>query len=272
MKPLSMPYRLAFVDLDDTLLGPGKDISPANLQALGRLRDAGVEIAIASGRHHRNITLFRELGAPGWVLSSHGSVVRHEQTGEVLANVLLPAESVAPICERAYELGFCVIAYHGDGAYLEQESEWTDLYSREAGWTPRREVFSELDQNGFQKLIWSGAPELIREAAPKLQAEYAGRVNVLVTNPELLEFFPVTVNKAVGAQTLADKLRVATGETLAFGDGSNDVELLGWAGASVAMHHGRDIARRAARFVSPPGPPEDAFARAVDLIFRESGE
>src|SRR5688572_20905251 len=108
MKSLPMPYRLAFVDLDDTLLGPGKDISSANLQALGRLRAAGVEIAIASGRHHRNITLLRKLGAQGWVLSSHGSVVRHEQTGEVLASVLLPADSVAPICERAYKLGFCV--------------------------------------------------------------------------------------------------------------------------------------------------------------------
>lgn len=265
-------YRLAFVDLDDTLLGPRKDISPANLRALGRLRDAGVEIAIASGRHHQNITRLPQLETPGWVLSSHGSIVRHEQTGETLASVLLAPESVAPICARADELGFCVVAYHGDDAYLERQSEWTDLYAREAGWMPKETAFASLDPYRFQKLIWCGPPDRVAEVAPLLYAEFSDEVNVLVTNPELLEFFPRTVNKAVGAQALASKLQVAVGETLAFGDGSNDVEILGWAGSSVAMDHGRDIARRAARFVSPAGPPEDAFARAVDLIFRSEEE
>ena len=55
--------------------------------------------------------------------------------------------------------------------------------------------------------------------------------------------------------------------TLAFGDGNNDVELLRWAGCSFAMHHGRTSAREAARHVSPAGPPETAFARAVDRAF-----
>jgi len=85
------------------------------------------------------------------------------------------------------------------------------------------------------------------------------------TNPELLEFFAPAANKAVGAQTLANKLGIPAANALAFGDGNNDVELLAWAGRSVAMNHGRESARRAAKFISPAGPPESAFARAVDL-------
>jgi hydroxymethylpyrimidine pyrophosphatase-like HAD family hydrolase len=92
-----------------------------------------------------------------------------------------------------------------------------------------------------------------------------------VTNPELLEFFSPAANKAIGAQTLVRKLGISTEETLAFGDGNNDVELLRWAGLSVAMNHGRQSAREAARLISPPGPPESAFARAVDLAFATGG-
>jgi len=98
-----------------------------------------------------------------------------------------------------------------------------------------------------------------------MKKEYEGRLYVVGTNPELLEFLAPGVNKAVGAQVLASKLGVEPGQAMAFGDGENDIELLRWAGLSVAMNHGRESARGAARFVSAPGPRESAFARAVDF-------
>jgi hypothetical protein len=256
-------YRLAFIDLDDTLLGPDKKIGPDNLHALDRLRGAGVEIAIASGRHHRNITALRQLDATGWILSSNGSVIRHEQTGEVLAETYLDGALALQLAAQAHALGLCAIAYHGDGAFLERPSEWTDLYEVQSGWTPQVTSFDSLDPTRFQKVIWAGHPNRIQELARSVQDEFSSRASVLVTNPELLEFFPQSVNKAVGAQTLARRLQVAPGATLAFGDGSNDVELLRWAGLSIAMHHGRPTAHDAARLVSAPGPAESAFARAV---------
>lgn len=262
------PHRLAFIDLDDTLLGPNKRISPDNLSALARLRAAGVLVTIASGRHHNNITALEQIGHQGWILSSHGSVVRNEQTGEVLAEMPLDSALVSHLRERAREHEVSVIAYHRDGAYIEQGSEWIDLYAREAGWTPTVTNFDTLAPDQFQKILWADHPGRINQLAPVLKAELSERLNIMVTNPELLEFFAPTANKAVGAQALTGKLGIASEQTLAFGDGNNDVELLRWAGFSVAMHHGRETARQAARFVTPPGPPESAFARAVDLAFQ----
>jgi hypothetical protein len=40
-----------------------------------------------------------------------------------------------------------------------------------------------------------------------------------------------------------------------------------WAGVGVAMSHGNQAAIKAAKRVSPPGPPASAFARAVDALF-----
>jgi hydroxymethylpyrimidine pyrophosphatase-like HAD family hydrolase len=39
---------------------------------------------------------------------------------------------------------------------------------------------------------------------------------------------------------------------------------------SVAMAHGRESARKAAKKVSPPGPPETAVARSLEEFFKGS--
>lgn len=259
-------YRLAFIDLDDTLLGPTKAISPENLAALDRLRREGITVAIASGRHHRNITGIAAIGSQDWVLSSHGGVVRHEQTGEILVETTLPAEIAHELCERGRAEGFGLLVYHREGAYMERSTEWIELYARNAGWRPIVADFATLPEAGFQKVIWTERPARVDEWVASVKSEYGHRLNVLVTNPELLEFFPTNADKVHGAQALAAHLGVTPEETLAFGDGHNDVEMLRWAHGSVAMDHGREAARAAARHISPAGPPESAFARAVALV------
>ncbi len=263
-------YRVAFVDLDDTLLGPDKSISAENLEAIHRLREQGVLVAVASGRHHNNIRAFGDLGRQDWVLSSHGSVVRHEQTGEVLLELTLPPKDVARVCGLGRENEFDLVAYHRDGAYIERATAWTDYYAQKAGWNPKIADFRELPEEGFQKVIWTEEPERITQFAVGVKSEFAGRLNVMVTEPELLEFIAPTANKAVGAEALTRKLGIRADEALAFGDGNNDVELLRWAGMSVAMNHGRQTALSAARLVSPVGARESAFARAVSMALGSS--
>jgi hydroxymethylpyrimidine pyrophosphatase-like HAD family hydrolase len=44
--------------------------------------------------------------------------------------------------------------------------------------------------------------------------------------------------------------------------------MLEWAGMGVAMSHGNKAAIAAAKMVSPPGPPENAFARSVEELLK----
>jgi hydroxymethylpyrimidine pyrophosphatase-like HAD family hydrolase len=60
------PYRLAAIDLDDTLLGPDKRISEQNASAVQSLRNLGVMVVLASGRSYENILNFhQQLGLRG---------------------------------------------------------------------------------------------------------------------------------------------------------------------------------------------------------------
>jgi HAD superfamily hydrolase (TIGR01484 family) len=127
----TLPFRLAVFDMDDTLLGPNRQISVENISALQRLRSSGVEVIIASGRHHQNISEFEQtLGFMGWVISAGGAVVRHAETQELLYEVTVPQDLGLELFHRGRELAISLLGYHRTGIFCDQPSEWISLYTR----------------------------------------------------------------------------------------------------------------------------------------------
>jgi Cof subfamily protein (haloacid dehalogenase superfamily) len=261
------PYRLAIFDMDDTLLGPDRQISRENVEALAQLRAMGVEVVIASGRHMSNIAEFEgSLGFKGWIISAGGAVVSHAGTGEVLYEMTVPQEIGLELFHRGREQGISLIGYHRTGIFCDAPSEWVHLYTRRTHQVPIADI-PELIGTGLQKLIWTTARERIAQFTPELQREFRDRLYVVNTEHEMLEFLNPRANKALAAQALAKKLHLEQRCVLAFGDGNNDVPLLEWAGMSVAMAHGRESAKQAAKRISPEGPAGTAVARALkDLL------
>ena len=265
-----LPYKLAVFDMDDTLLGPDRKLSAENAAALRRLRSAGVEVVIASGRHSSNITEFEhEIGFGGWIISSGGAAVTHSETGEVLCEMCVPHELGCELFHRARAEKISVIGYHRTGIFCDGPSEYIDLYTRRTHQVAVANI-PELIGSGIQKLIWTTHRDRISQLLPEVQAHYRDQLYMVITEHEMIDFLHPRANKALATQALASKLGVTQSEVLAFGDGNNDVPLLAWAGMSVAMAHGRDSARRAAKKVSPPGPPETAVARSVEELFNAS--
>jgi Cof subfamily protein (haloacid dehalogenase superfamily) len=263
----SFPYRLAVFDLDDTLLGPDKKISVENREALQRLRTAGVEVVIASGRYQTNIAIFEEsLGFLGWIISAGGAVVSNGATGEIIHEITLPHDPALQVFDRGRAAGISIVGYRDTGIFCDGRTEWTDLYMRHTGQEPIANI-PALTEAGLQKMIWVAAPERVVDLTPRMQEEYRERLYVVNTEREYIEFLNLKANKAQAVEVLARRLGIAREEVIAFGDGNNDVPLLEWAGMSVAMAHGRDTARRAAKKVSPPGDPATAVARGLRGFF-----
>ena len=74
-----MSVSIIALDLDGTLLGAETEVSPRNLAALRAALDAGILLAIATGRRHSYaLKVLRPLALPGDTLlvSSNGAVVR----------------------------------------------------------------------------------------------------------------------------------------------------------------------------------------------------
>ena len=266
----ALPYRLAAIDLDGTLLGPTKEISPENLMAVRRLQDAGLQVIVASGRRHQNSIRFqRQLGLHGPIIACQGGLIRDGDTGEVVEAHLLAPETATELVVLGEAQGIDVIYYHLDHLYVGPiYNEFLLLYESRVG--ERAEVVGDLKALGGRdalKVVWYGPPELLRTLRPELTERFAGRADVLSTEQENLEFMPLGVSKASALAKVASDLGMRPAEVMTFGDGENDVPMLQWAGLGVAMAHGNAVARAAAKLVSPPGPKETDFARAVAAIF-----
>lgn len=270
---MTFPYRLAAIDLDGTLLGPDKLISDENAAAVRRLNENGARVIIASGRRHQNSIRFqRQLQLSGPIIACQGGLIRDGESGNVIEAHFLPQTVAREIAAEAEKNGVQPIYYHLDHLYVpEGNNRWLDLYESRVG--ERAETLpslGQLDGRRALKIVWYGDPVILRKIRPELAARYQGKVDILSTESENLEFMPRGVNKAAALEKLAHEFGVPQEQVLAFGDAENDLQMLAWAGMGVAMRHGNPIAISAARMVSPPGPPGTAFARAVKVLFEES--
>jgi Cof subfamily protein (haloacid dehalogenase superfamily) len=265
------PYRLAAVDLDGTLLGPDKEVSAPNASAVRRLTEHGVRVIIASGRRHQNSIRFqRQLGLTGPIIACQGGLIRDGEQGNIVEAHFLPLNIAREIVDHGKRMGVDVIYYHLDHLYIGKERDrWVDLYESRVG--EHTETIATLDQlegRRALKIVWYGDPDLLKRVRPETTARFKDKVDVLSTELENLEFMPHGVSKATALEKVARESGIQREHILAFGDGENDVPMLSWAGLGVAMSHGNAAAIAAAKMVSPPGPPDTAFERAVDAIFK----
>lgn len=260
--------KLAAVDLDGTLLGPDGQISPENLRAVQRLQGAGVQVVLASGRHFISMQKYTNaLPEMKWVISCQGGDVSSAQRDLVLSRTFLPATHVRETFELGGSLGLTSLAYSVEGVYtVPGGSSGLDFYTNLAGYSPRQVQAREFLDLSIFKIIWITETEADLDKVLGQMDPVTARLQVVRTHKRLLEFMPIGVSKGSALKILAERLAVRPSEVVTFGDGDNDVPMFEWSGLSVAMPHGWPAAIRQATHTAPPGPPETAFARGVDII------
>jgi hypothetical protein len=263
----AFPYKLAAIDLDDTLLGPDKRIGQPNQAAVERLRELGCEVILASGRRHDNMLSFhRELGLGGYAVSCQGASARHVRTGQFLHHAPIDPPLAVEVTHAGLERRVTVMYWSSQGVCASEHSPWVQRYEADCkDPVPVADVATMLHKPA-EKVIWAAEPPLIATLASQMQRRYHARLNVIVTDDWFLEFSSMNATKAAGVAAVARAMGLESEEVLAFGDGNNDVPMLRWAGLGVAMSHARPAARAAARMVAPDGSPETSFARAVEGV------
>ena len=268
LTPQDTPFRLAAIDIDDTLLGTDARISDANARAVELLQSRGVQIVLASGRSHANMLPFhRELGLPhGPILSAQGAVVRDSFDGVVWSARVHSPSMVATLTQRGRALGFAVQHYGLDEVLVDSTSPWID-YDQSRNVQAHRVVPDLLGGaiDDIVKVMWLGDPVAIGAVLAEARRDFGTSATVIPTDPPYLEFAAPNTNKSMGLIAITERLGIKPEQVLAFGDGTNDVEMLSWAGLGIAMSHARDAAKQAARMVAPAGEHNSSLARAIVL-------
>jgi Cof subfamily protein (haloacid dehalogenase superfamily) len=262
-------FRLAAIDLDGTLLGPDKTISPENATAVRALQDAGLVVVLASGRQHSSILKYQQqLGFAGPIASCNGALVQDSADSSENAiwhEDFVPLDFAKEIISEGEKRDIAQSFYHPRGGiHISKRDKWIEIYEQRSGYTvlppENLQAFAHLSPI---KILWTSDPKTINTHLVERKAFYKDKLYVTRTDAEYLEFMSPTVNKAAGLEVICQKLGIGKSEVISFGDAENDIEMLTWAGCGVAMSHGHPKALAAANVIGAPGEEKTAFARAV---------
>lgn len=269
MPHTTFPYRLAAIDIDDTLVGPDKRVSVANAEAIVQLRAQGCRVVLASGREHASMCAFHDaLDLDDYVVSSQGALVVHPHSGHELWHRPVAAALAAQLVAEGRARGADVLLYTRDGIFAAPDSPWFDGRRQPVDPSLRFQAgdLDVLAAGGPLKVLWYAAAELVVAWSDEATGRYGATAEIVVTAPELLEFNAPDATKATAVSAVADHYGIARHEVVAFGDGLNDVAMLKWAGCGVAVGHAVDGARAAADWVIDEGDPETALARGIRVL------
>jgi Cof subfamily protein (haloacid dehalogenase superfamily) len=212
-----------------------------------------------------------EAGLDDPVVCYQGAVVADARTGEFLRHVPIPLELAREAIKAVQDAGFGLNCYVDDQLYV---AELTPAVRRYAD-------FQHLEINVVGPLLdWLGRPptKLVVIEEPStldalevdLKKRFGRRLYISKSLPFFLELGHADVTKASGLAFLAKRLAFERATTVAFGDGENDVELLEWAGYSVAVANAHERVLEVADLVCPRCD-EEGVAQVLEAFVDSRG-
>ena len=229
---------LIVLDLDGTLLGLDRRVSPRNAAALHAATAAGARVVIATGRPLRLLDGIRHLVPAAVAICCNGALVIDLTTDEVLQAHPLDTSALylAVMGARAVGAQFWV----GVEGLPDQGQILLEPHAdARIGVDVRRGPLAELcsPDRVVVKALIRAASSVDRDLVHRQFSDrYSGELTITHSADDLLiEVSGPRVTKGRTIAELATSWGVDASRAIAFGDGANDLELLNWAGRAVAM-------------------------------------
>jgi Cof subfamily protein (haloacid dehalogenase superfamily) len=244
--------RLLAVDVDGTLLDSRGRLPPAHRAALAEADEAGVAIALVTGRSFhfaRPVAEALELGVT--LIVNNGAAVKATSGITLQRSVLSRSTALAVLASTVgFEDSVAIVFDREPGDEERQivfeRMDWTHPH-RSRYYAVNRAFIAEsapltaaLTEDPIQ-VMFNGGVERMRSLAGMLRRlPVAKDVSVAVTEYEARDFSLVDVNaagcsKGTTLARWAATLGVGAEEVMAVGDNLNDVEMLEYAGTPVVM-------------------------------------
>lgn len=240
-----MPYKLIALDLDGTLLGHDHRLSPGAAEAVAACVARGAHVVLATGRSYSSAAPYAQiLGLRTTQITLNGAVVAEPATGALTARARLSRSQISTVVAELSRRGLAYALFGRDRVYAERGTPGVPILA-EYGEPPP--VWLERDD-----LLGHPEPiKLLIAARPgpldtELGAALGEHVDVVRTGELFFEFLPRGVSKGAALEELMARLGVAPAQTLAIGDGENDLSMFAAAGRSVAMGQANAAVRAAA--------------------------
>jgi len=249
-------YRLLVFDIDGTLLDSNHLLQEKTRTVLKKCQERGIWVTIATGKNWDAVgPLADELDIRVPLILSNGALLENrERSFEV--KLRIPADIMRGIIRVCRDIEMDLIIYLDDTVRVERLTYNSSFLQRfgstemlEVG---RWETLGEkiggvhkcmvIDRNSTQRLV---------DLEGRLRGEVSSELEYCLSMPEILDMTPKGATKGAGLNNLCAHLNIPLSSVIAFGDGNNDIEMLGEAGLGVAVANGMTQVKACADLVVP---------------------
>jgi len=264
-----MGYMLIALDIDGTIRSQERPISLRTRQAVDRVRNAGAIITLATGRIFNSAARSSaDLDIKTPIATSQGAHIADPVTGDVLWHRPLTADmtlaALGALADLLASSSMEVVGYYKNQVYVNELTDWASAYGR------RNNVMvnvvhdlRKMADRELTRLVVVGGDDGIRELEANLLDKFDSSLHITRSLPHFCEILHPQGGKDKAMEWLCDYHGIGYDQTIAFGNGYNDVGMLEWANLGVATSDAVPEALAVADRVSP-SMEEDGVAQVLE--------
>jgi Cof subfamily protein (haloacid dehalogenase superfamily) len=233
-------------------------------RALEAARARGLHVVVVTGRMFQAVRPY--LTGPEPVVCYQGAAVVDPSRGAFLHHVPIPLALAREAIAAVEDAGHGLNCYVNDELYVARLTPEAERYASFQH-IELHVIGPLLDwlERDPTKLVIVGDPDALDALGASLRARFDGRLFIAKSLPYFLELAHPDVSKGSGLQFVAERLGFTRDETVAFGDGENDLELVDWAGYAVAVENAHPVVKARADLVCPPAA-EEGVAQVIEAF------
>jgi Cof subfamily protein (haloacid dehalogenase superfamily) len=258
--------RLVIADVDGTLVTHEKILTQRAIQAVFKMREAGIQFAITSGRPPKGMAMLIEplkLDEP--IAAFNGGVVIQPDLKTVLAQNALPPDVVKKTVP--------LILQHNLDVWIYTDTTWfvrdiTAPHVAREQWTVKFEpvITDKLETlvDNVAKIVGvSDDLEAVARCEKDVQQACGATVSAARSQPYYLDVTHPKANKGEVVLILSELLKIPPKEIATVGDMPNDVLMFVKSGVSIAMGNASPEVQKSATYVTTSSEDE-GFANAIE--------
>ncbi|BBM35504.1 Cof-type HAD-IIB family hydrolase [Pseudoleptotrichia goodfellowii] len=233
-------YKAVVTDLDGTLLNDEHKVSEFTKETVRKIIDKGIKFYIATGRNYGLAKVVKdELGINIPLISSNGARINDED-GKVIYEDGLGRKEIDAILSidyKSFGKDIHLNIFSGDD-WIITKGTLEEVIKRDGETFPLDMIEvpeNELGKREILKFFYIGKHENLIELEKEILKKTDNNVSVVFVSDDCMEVFSKTANKANAAKFLLKRDGINSEETVSFGDGENDYELLTTMGKGHAM-------------------------------------
>ncbi len=258
------PIRAVLADVDGTLVTQEKILTDRATAADARLREAGIEFAVTSGRPPRGMSMLIEPLALSTPIAAFngGLIVRPDMS--VIEQRTISDQIVAPAIELLEGQGLDVWLYSGaDWLVRDAKAPHVDREAKTVAFDPK--IVESFDGvTDVAKIVGvSDDHELVAKSTDQVRERFGDDVSAAQSQPYYLDVTHPQANKGEVVSYLSAHLGIPPEQFATIGDMPNDILMFARSGLSIAMGNAGPEVHRAARRVTASNE-EEGFAKAIE--------